>query len=83
MVVLISCEEVFRAVSDYVDGELGAEFRERLERHFADCSHCTAVLDGTRNLLSLVGSPDAIEVPAGFSDRLRLRIERQREGVSE
>ncbi len=79
MVVLISCEEVFRALSDYVDGELDAGFRRRLERHFSECAHCTAVLDGTRNLLSLVGREDAIRVPAGFSERLRLRIERQRQ----
>src|SRR5438270_161915 len=76
----ISCEHVWREVSNYLDQEIDAELRVRMEAHFKVCAHCSAVLAGTRNLLSLVGSPDAIEIPAGFSERLRLRIERQREG---
>ena len=77
MIALISCEEVFRAISDFLDGELDPNFRRRLEQHFGDCAHCTAILDGTRNVLSLVGRPEAIELPRGFGDRLRQRLERQ------
>jgi anti-sigma factor (TIGR02949 family) len=80
MVTLISCEEVLRAISDFLDGELEPDFCARVERHLAECAHCTAILDGARNLLTLVGHPEAIQLPHGFGDRLRQRIEqRQRE----
>jgi hypothetical protein len=75
----ITCREVWREISNYLDSESGAgaldpELRQRMEGHFKRCQHCTAILDGTRNVLRLVGDGHAFELPAGFSQRLRERI---------
>jgi hypothetical protein len=77
MVVEISCEEVWREVSNYLEGEIGVELRARMEEHFKGCTHCTAVLDGTRNLVHLVGDARAFELPAGFSNRLYRKLNRK------
>jgi predicted anti-sigma-YlaC factor YlaD len=77
MVVEISCEEVWREVSNYLEGEIGAELRARMEEHFKGCEHCTAVLDGTRNLVQLVGDAKIFELPAGFSNRLYRKLNRK------
>jgi predicted anti-sigma-YlaC factor YlaD len=77
MVVEISCEEVWRAVSDYLEGEISPELRARMEEHFKGCKHCSAVLDGTRNVLRLVGDATAFELPAGFSNRLYQKLDRK------
>jgi anti-sigma factor (TIGR02949 family) len=77
MVVEISCEEVWREVSNYLEGEISAETRARMEEHFKGCKHCTAVLDGTRNVVQLVGDATAFEVPAGFSNRLYRKLNRR------
>jgi Putative zinc-finger len=74
MVVEISCEEVWREVSNYLEGEIGVELRARMEEHFKGCKHCTAVLDGTRNVVHLVGDARAFELPAGFSNRLYQKL---------
>src|SRR5882672_8312624 len=47
----ISCVEVWREISNYLDEEISPELRERMEAHFKTCAHCTAVLDGTRNVV--------------------------------
>jgi predicted anti-sigma-YlaC factor YlaD len=78
MVVEISCEEVWREVSNYLEGEANAELRVRMEEHFKGCKHCTAVLDGTRNVVRLVGDATAFDLPAGFSDRLYQKLNRKR-----
>jgi predicted anti-sigma-YlaC factor YlaD len=78
MVVEISCEEVWREVSNYLEGEANAELRVRMEEHFKGCKHCTAVLDGTRNVVRLVGDATAFNLPAGFSDRLYQKLNRKR-----
>lgn len=70
----INCKDVWREVSNYVDQEVDAELRARMEAHFKGCRHCTAILDGTRNVLRLVGDGRTFELPAGFQDRLRQRI---------
>jgi len=50
----ISCVEVWREISNYLDEEISPEMRERMEAHFKACAHCTAVLDGTRNVVGPV-----------------------------
>ncbi len=77
MVVEISCEEVSREASNYLEGEISGEMRARMEEHFKGCKHCTAVLDGTRNVVQLVGDATAFEVPAGFSNRLYRKLNRR------
>ncbi len=49
-VIEISCLEVWREVSNFIDGEVDAELRARMEAHFKGCAHCKAILDGTRNV---------------------------------
>ena len=45
-----------------------------MEAHFAQCKHCTAVLDGARNVVQLYGDDRLFELPAGFSRRLQRRL---------
>jgi anti-sigma factor RsiW len=73
-VIEISCLEVWREISNYIDGDVDTELRARLEAHFKVCAHCSAVLDGTRNVVKLVGDGVEYVVPDGFSQRLYNRI---------
>jgi len=73
-VIEISCVEVWREISNYLDGEISAELRERMAAHFKVCAHCTAVLEGTQNVVGLVGDGRLFQVPDGFSKRLYKKI---------
>jgi anti-sigma factor RsiW len=73
-IIEISCAEVFQELSNYIDGGVDPELRRRMEEHFRTCEHCTAVLDGMRNVVRLVGDSRAFDLPAGFSDRLKKRL---------
>jgi Putative zinc-finger len=73
--MVVSCEEVWREISNYLDGELDPGLRAAMEEHFRGCKHCTAVLDGTRNVVSLYGDERMFVLPAGFSQRLHRRLE--------
>lgn len=73
-VVEISCLEVWREISNYIDGEIDAELRVRMEAHFKVCAHCKAIYDGTRNVVKLVGDGVEYEMPEGFSQRLHDKI---------
>jgi anti-sigma factor (TIGR02949 family) len=71
----ISCVEVWREISNYLDEEISPETRERMEAHFKVCAHCTAVLDGTRNIVGLVGDERVFQMPDGLSKRLHKKIQ--------
>jgi anti-sigma factor RsiW len=76
----IDCEHAIQQISNYIEGDLGADLRARIEAHVRGCNHCTAILDGTRNTLRLLADGRALELPAGFSERLRLRLAAHIEG---
>ncbi len=71
----IDCKHVWQYISAYIDGEVDAELRERIERHLETCEICSAVLDSTRNVIVLVADDRVFELPAGFSERLHDRLE--------
>lgn len=72
----ISCREVIRELSDYIDNDLDESLRRRITEHLAGCAHCSAIFDGTRNVIRLIGDDKTFELPVGFSARLRERIAR-------
>jgi len=73
--MVVSCEEVWREISNYLEGDVDPTLRTAMEEHFRGCKHCTAVLDGTRNVTQLYGDERMFEVPLGFSHRLQRRLE--------
>jgi hypothetical protein len=73
--MVVQCAEVWREVSNYLDGEVDPRVSAAMEDHFRGCKHCTAVLDGARNVIQLYGDERMLEVPMGFSQRLHRRLE--------
>ena len=74
MVVEIDCQHVWKELTNYIEGDLTPEMRDRITRHLKGCRHCTAIYDGTRNILRLLGDKASIELPKGFSERLFDRL---------
>ena len=70
----ISCQEVWRDISDYIDDDLDPMQRASLDQHFVECRHCTALLDGTRNVISLYRDKRVLAPPDGFHERLYQRL---------
>ncbi len=72
----ISCVEVWKEISNYLDEEISPEMRERMEAHFKVCTHCSAVLDGMRNVVGLVADGRLFQMPEGFNKRLYKKIQK-------
>ena len=73
--MVVDCEQVWREISNYLEGDVDANVRAAMETHIRECKHCKAVLDGTRNVIELYGDERMVEVPLGFSHRLHRRLE--------
>ena len=80
--MVLNCRDVWKEISNYIEDEVSAQLRKELEAHFAQCRHCTAVLDGTHNVIVLMADERAFSVPAGYSERLTARLRLEIEGVS-
>ncbi len=78
--MVVRCEEVWREISNYIDGELDPALRAAMNQHIAGCRKCKSVLDGAQNLVTLYSDERMFPLPLGFSSRLRRRLEERMPG---
>jgi hypothetical protein len=75
--MVVNCQQVWKEISNYIEGDVNAGLRAAMDEHFSTCKHCKSVLEGTRNVIQLYGDERMIEVPAGFGQRLERRLARE------
>jgi hypothetical protein len=70
----IDCEEVWRQISNYLDDEVDPGLPATMASHFKDCAHRSAILDGARNVVKLVGDGRAFEIPTRSCQRFYKKL---------
>jgi len=78
----IDCKHVWEYISAYIDNDVDVQLRAEIDRHLETCEICSAVLDSTRNVVILLGDDRVFELPAGYSQRLHDRLDRELEKSS-
>jgi len=73
--MVITCDDLWREISNYLDGDVGPELQSAIDGHLRECRRCVAVVAGTRNLIQLYGDERVQQVPSGFSNRLHQKLE--------
>ena len=73
----IGCDEVWREISNYLEDEISADLRIRMDEHFKGCKRCNAVLVGTRNVVRLVGDAAVFDLLTAVSDSPRSELDRE------
>ena len=67
----MTCDELYRRLTDHAEGVLAADVCQEVERHLAQCSECAAIRQDLRDLSRLCREQSAVALP-GF---VRRRIE--------
>ncbi|HEX9333170.1 MAG TPA: anti-sigma factor [Anaerolineales bacterium] len=71
----LKCEELLGSLSAYIDGELGPELCQELEKHLSECDNCRVVLNTTKRTIELVHSPvEKSDLPEDVRERLFKRL---------
>ncbi len=70
------CRKYLGSLSEYVDGELGAELCAEIEAHMQECDNCRIVVNTLRKTVELYEqvAPSA-ELPKGVRERLFARLQ--------
>ena len=71
---MITCADLLRELSNYLDGDVDPQLRQELETHVRGCKRCSVLVDSTRKTLRILCDERIMELPAGFSERLRARL---------
>ncbi len=67
----MKCEDLLKALNDYVDGDIDPAICEGFEQHLAGCNPCQIVVDTVRQTIQLYRDGQPYEMPPEFSERLR------------
>jgi hypothetical protein len=78
--MVVTCEQVWQEVSNYLESDLDPVLRTALDEHFRTCPQCASVLAGTRNVVQLYGDERLFQVPLGYSGRLQKRLAKEMPG---
>ena len=78
--MVLKCEDIWREVSNYVDGDLDPQLKLAIDEHLAECAKCRAVLDGTRNVVQVYGDEKAFKLPADFHPQLHRQLQARVQG---
>jgi anti-sigma factor RsiW len=66
----LSCQELVELVTDYFEGALPPDERERFEKHAATCQGCGVYLEQMRVTIRLLGRLPVDALPAGAEREL-------------
>jgi Putative zinc-finger len=59
----LSCKQVTRELSNYIDGQLDPEMRRQITEHLRLCNRCAVVFDTMRKLLYIAGDENMFVMP--------------------
>jgi RNA polymerase sigma-70 factor (ECF subfamily) len=69
-----SCQDLLKAINDYVDGGIDPAMCAELEKHLAGCNPCQVVVDNVRQTITLFKKGQPYDLPVGFHDRLHAAL---------
>ena len=77
MTPLLTCKEFLDELSDFLDENLDAELRIKLEQHIAECPNCWVIADTTKKTIKIYKGMEPYPVPNEVSSRLMVALEKK------
>ena len=67
----MKCEDLLKAMNEYVDGTLEPGLCDEFEQHLTGCNPCQIVIDNIRRTIKLYRAGEEYPVPPAFEKKLR------------
>jgi anti-sigma factor RsiW len=67
----LTCRELVELVTDYLDGALSGEDRDRLEAHLAACDDCVHYVEQIRLTVAAAGRVEEGDLDPEFREEMR------------
>lgn len=67
----MKCEDLLKALNDYVDGDIDPGVCQEFEQHLAGCNPCQVVVDNIRKTIKLYKEGQVYDIPPELCQKLR------------
>ncbi len=75
---MLTCKEFLQELSDYLDENVDAEIRAKLEQHITECPNCWVVADTTKKTIRIYKGMEPHPISPEIEARLLAALERKR-----
>lgn len=58
-----NCLQIFKKLSEYLDGELDAQTEEKISRHLGECARCQVCLEMLQRTIELLRKAQSEDIP--------------------
>lgn len=77
MTFLLTCKEFLQELNQYLDEEIDAELRVKLEAHINNCPNCFVIFDTTKRTLQVYKGMEPQVIPGEVHTRLMMALEKR------
>ena len=74
---MLTCKQFLEELSDYLDENVDAEIRTKLEQHILECPNCWVISDTTKKTVRIYRGMDPYPIPADVELRLMAALEKK------
>lgn len=74
---MLTCKDFLKELSDYLDENLDAEIRAKLETHITECPNCWVIADTTRKTIQIYKGMEPQAIPQDIESRLMAALEKK------
>ena len=71
----MTCDELYRRLTDHAEGVLDAEICVEVDRHLAECEPCRQIRHDLEDLSRLCREQEAVRLPDGLRRRIETLIQ--------
>ncbi len=66
----MNCDDLLKALNEYVDGEVDSAICREFREHLKNCNPCQIVVDNIRKTITLYRDGEPYPMPQEFHDRM-------------
>jgi len=74
---LLTCKDFLNELSDYLDENVDAEVKSKLQKHITECPNCWVIADTTKKTIQIYKGMDPYPIPADVESRLMCALEKK------
>ena len=74
---MLTCKDFLSELSDYLDENIDAELRAKLEKHITECPNCWVVADTTRRTIKIYKGMEPHPIPEDVQSRLMQALDKK------
>ena len=74
---MLTCKEFMQELNQYLDEDIDAELRSKLEAHVNNCPNCFVICDTTKRTIQVYKGMEPQVIPPDVHSRLMVALEKR------